>query len=279
MRMDLQMTNKKGEIVSKGKLEIKNQSEESADLFIYGDIISDSWYKCCDEDTCPQDIVDFLSGLKDAQSLNIYINSGGGSVWAGIAIYNQLKRCNAKKTVFIDGIAASIASVIAMAADELIMPEGAELMVHKPMNGYFLEMRNADELRKDADMLDRAQENITDIYMAKAAEGVDREAVTDAINKETWMNAAKAQEYFCVNVDRTRMAAACDSAYFARYQNAPEHLASETGPMSVEARAIQQADVDDIAEKVAEKLAGTLDMLSAVNEKQELLADLGRFGA
>lgn len=279
MRMDLQMTNKKGEIVSKGKLEIKNQSKESADLFIYGDIISDSWYKCCDEDTCPQDITDFLSGLEDAQNLNIYINSGGGSVWAGIAIYNQLKRCSAKKTVFIDGIAASIASVIAMAADELIMPEGAELMVHKPMNAYFLEMRNADELRKDADTLDRVQENITDIYMAKAAEGVDRETVTAAINKETWMNAAEAQKYFSVDVDYTRMAAACDSAYFARYHNAPEHLSVEIEPMPVEVRGIQQADIDDIAEKVAEKLTGALDMMGAANEKQELLADLGRFGA
>lgn len=273
MRMDLRMTNKKGEVVSNGKLEIKNQSERSADLFIYGDIISDSWYKCCNEETCPQDIVEFLTGLEGAENINIYINSGGGSVWAGIAIYQQLKRHTAKKTVYIDGIAASIASIIAMAADELIMPEGAELMIHKPMNGYIFEMRNADELRKDADVLDRAQENITDIYMTMAADGVTRETITAAINNETWMNTTKAHEYFNLNVEESRIAAAaCNSAYFTRYQNTPCQLKDE----KAQAVNVQlHVDASEVADKVTEKLVDALKD----NEKRELLADLGQFGA
>ncbi|MCQ4637678.1 Clp protease ClpP [Anaerovorax odorimutans] len=274
--MDLQMTNKKGKIVSKGKLEIKNQSVESADLFIYGDIISDSWYKWCDEDTCPQDILDFLSGLEHAQNINIYINSGGGSVWAGIAIYQQLKRHNAKKTVYIDGIGASIASVIAMAADELIMPEGSMLMIHKPMNGFAFEMLNADELRESAEMLDRAQENITDIYMTKVVEGVSREEICKAINKETWMNATKAQEYFKVNIDSTKTAATCNSSYFNIYRNAPSDLNNKKEIKTDTQKVNPDVDMNEFVDRVAAKLK---EPFESIIEKQELLADLGQFGA
>lgn len=74
-------------------------------------------------------------------SINIHINSGGGSVFGGIAIYNMLKRNSAQKTVYIDGIAASIASVIAMAGDRIIVPANATMMIHKPSNSYFLQVK------------------------------------------------------------------------------------------------------------------------------------------
>ena len=73
-----------------GKLEICNQTEISADLNIFGDIVSDDWGKWCDDDTCPSDISDFLKNLEDIQEINLHINSGGGSVFAGITIYNML---------------------------------------------------------------------------------------------------------------------------------------------------------------------------------------------
>ena len=73
-----------------GKLEICNQTEISADLNIFGDIVSDDWGKWCDDDTCPSDISDFLKNLEDIQEINLHINSGGGSVFAGITIYNKM---------------------------------------------------------------------------------------------------------------------------------------------------------------------------------------------
>ena len=96
-----------------GKMEICNQTDISADLNIFGDIVSDEWGKWCDDDTCPTDISEFLKNLEGVQEINLHINSGGGSVFAGIAIYNMLKRHSAKITTYNDGIAASIASVIA----------------------------------------------------------------------------------------------------------------------------------------------------------------------
>jgi ATP-dependent protease ClpP protease subunit len=129
-----------------GQLEIKNQTDFS-ELFIYGDIMS---YKWDDTDVVPQDVADFLKDLDGKAKLNIYINSGGGSVFAGLAIYNQLKRHTAEKTVYVDGVAASIASVIAMCGNKLVIPSNAFLMIHKP---WSLAVGNATDFRKSADDL------------------------------------------------------------------------------------------------------------------------------
>lgn len=113
-------------------LEVKNSTETSADLFFYGDIVS-SWYGAWDDtDQYPEKVRDFLKEHEN-KDLNIYINSGGGSVFAGMAIYNMLKRHNGQKTVYIDGLAGSISSVIAMAGDRIVVPKNSFLMIHKPL--------------------------------------------------------------------------------------------------------------------------------------------------
>lgn len=98
--------------------EFKNATDTSVDLYFYGDIVSDWWGTWQEEDQYPEAIKNFLAeaGGKD---LNIYINSGGGSVFAGIAIYNMLKRYTGKKTVCVDALAGSIASVIAFADSDM----------------------------------------------------------------------------------------------------------------------------------------------------------------
>ena len=88
-------------------LEVKNATNTSADLYFYGDIVS-SWLGAWDDtDQYPDSVKNFLDEHK-GKDLNIYVNSNGGSVFAGIAIYNMLKRHNGHKTVYIDGLAASI---------------------------------------------------------------------------------------------------------------------------------------------------------------------------
>ncbi|EKN40769.1 serine protease, partial [Clostridium botulinum CFSAN001627] len=112
---------KSNKLKNVGFMEIKNSSNGNGELYLYGDIVSDQWGKWSDDDTCPQDVANFLKELNSFDSLDIYINSGGGSVFAGIAIYHQLKRHNGFKTVHIDGIAASITSVISCAGDKVII--------------------------------------------------------------------------------------------------------------------------------------------------------------
>ena len=148
---------------NKGALEIKNATEDRAELYFYGDIVSNSWQSYWyEEDKAPQDIVDFLNQIEDTKELNIYINSGGGSVYGGLAIYNILKRHKGKKIVTVDGIAASIASIIALAGDEIIISKSAQFMIHKP---WIQCSGNASELRAAADVLDKCQKSITAIYM------------------------------------------------------------------------------------------------------------------
>ena len=174
-------------------LSIKNQTETSADLYFYGDIVSDAWGKWTDEDKCPQDIVDALKCCENADTLNIYINSGGGSVWGGIAIYNILKRCNAKKIVHIDGLAASIASVIALAADELIMPSNTFMMIHK---AWTYASGNADDLRTVADELDKIETSIVNVYTENAADDVSEDYIKELMAAETWLSAEDAAKLF-----------------------------------------------------------------------------------
>ena len=104
-----------------GSIEIRNETAETADLCFFGESLGE-WQKYYPEDKAPKDVQDFLDQLDGVTKINVHINSGGGSVFGGIAIYNILKRHNAEITVYVEGIAASIASVIAMAGDRIIIP-------------------------------------------------------------------------------------------------------------------------------------------------------------
>lgn len=203
-----------------GSIEIKNQTENSADLFFYGDIVSEAWLSdWYEDDKCPNDVQKFLDELENVQNINIHMNSGGGSCNGGIAIYNILKRYNANITTYIDGLAASIASVIAMAGDKIIMPENALLMIHKPLTWSG---GNADKLRKDAEILDTYQKSILSIYMTKAKDGVTEEDINNMINKETWLTGKEASEYFDIEIEDSINAVACISDCFNSYRNVPK---------------------------------------------------------
>lgn len=269
--LQFQTKDKKGAIRTKGSFEIKNQTDTTADLFIMGDIVSDDWGKWCDDDTCPRDIIDFLKSLDGVSALNLHINSGGGSVFAGIAIYNMLKRHSATITTYIDGIAASIASVIACAGDKIIIPSNATFMIHKPSNGYFFTMMNADELRKDADTLDTCQKSIVNTYMTKVKAGVTEEQINSLINAETWMVGNDVSDYFDFEIEESNQAVACASVYFDKYNNTPENLIQD----KQDSRHLMNAE--DVAQKVI-SILDKREQEKQDNMKNELLKDLDQYG-
>ncbi|EQK42917.1 clp protease family protein [[Clostridium] bifermentans ATCC 638] len=202
-------------------LKVKNQTETSADLYFYGDIVSTFWDSWDDTDQYPEQIKSFLDEVKD-KSLNIYINSPGGSVFAGQAIYNMLKRHKGYKTVYVDGLAASIASVIAMAGDKIIIPSNAQLMIHKPWLGTF---GNANDLREQADVLDKIEEGILNVYQSKIKEGIDIETIKEMVNKETWLTGEEASKYFDVEVsDKVNIVASYKSDYLNKFTKIPKEL-------------------------------------------------------
>lgn len=204
-------------------LKIKNQTQEKAELFIYGDIISGDW-KWEDSDVTSTEIRDFLKSIEDVTSLDIYINSGGGSVFAGMAIYNMLKRHKATKTVHVDGIAGSIASVIAMAGDKIVIPSNAYLMIHKAWN---YEAGNADQFRKMAETLDKIDDGIMNVYETKIKDGVKLEVIKGLVSAETWLTGKEAVNYFNVEVTEEIKVAACVSEQYKNYKNVPDKLVRE----------------------------------------------------
>ena len=154
---------------------IRNQTDDSADIYFYGDIVGndgDKWWG--NDDKCPSDVATLLKECENVSQLNIYVNSNGGDVFAGNAIYNMLKRHKAHKTVYVDGLAASIASVIVMAGDEIIMPANSYLMIHK---AWTYAMGNANDLRETADRLENIEQTIVDTYMENVAENIPEDDI------------------------------------------------------------------------------------------------------
>lgn len=124
-----------------------------------------------------------------AQSLTVHINSPGGSVFEGLSIHNALREHPAKVRVVIDGLAASIATIIAMAGDTIAMPRNAMLMVHNP---WSLSVGDADALRKDAGLLDKVAGQMLEIYRERT--GKDAAELSAMMDEERWFTAAEAVE-------------------------------------------------------------------------------------
>lgn len=207
----------------------KNQTDTTAELYIYGDIIDDSWkgwYWDETEDVFPSNIREMLDGVK-GKDLDVYINSGGGHISAGLAISHMLQRHDGKTTGHVDGIAASIASVILMGCSEITIPSDSLVMIHKPMNSLY---GNADEHRKMADDLDRMQEGILNAYKRHLKDGVEIETINQLLNDETWLHGDNMAEYFNVTVTDSLGAVACDSNLLEKYKNLPKGLKTKEKP-------------------------------------------------
>ena len=169
------------------------ENSDALDIYIYSDI-DNSWWD--DEAMSAEKFRKELEQHKDASQINLYINSMGGSVSEGVTIYNQIKRSKAKVTAYIDGFACSIASVIPMAADKVVMGENTMLMIHNP---WTFAMGNSKELRKTAEDLDKVRDGcIIPAYKAKCGDKISDEKLSELLDNETYLTAAECLEYgFC----------------------------------------------------------------------------------
>ncbi|WP_330394049.1 head maturation protease, ClpP-related [Clostridioides difficile] len=217
------MKNSKNDNLS-SVLEIKNETKDNAELYFYGDIVS-SWLGAWDDtDQYPESIKKFLDNVK-GKDLDIYINSGGGSVFAGMAIYNMLKRHKGFKTVYIDGLAASIASVIALAGDKVIIPSNAYFMIHKPWCNVY---GNSNELREQAEILDKIEEGIINVYSENLSLDVNIEDIKNMLNNETWLTGEEAIKYFNMEISDNVNAVACLSDMYDKYLKVPTNINKNT---------------------------------------------------
>ena len=134
------------------------------------------------------EFVEQLDAL-DVDELEVHVNSPGGAVWDGIAIMNALKAHRAKVIMIVDGLAASAASIVAMAGDEVVMAEGSQMMIHQASGGVW---GNADYIRDMAAILDKIDNNLAGIYARRT--GTPRASWLDLMRAETWYNADEAVE-------------------------------------------------------------------------------------
>src|SRR5690606_16890660 len=191
-----------------------------------------------------------------------YINSPGGDVFAGQAILSMLKRHSARKVVYVDGLAASAASIVAMAGDTIRMPRNAMMMIH---NAWTITAGNANDLREVADALDRVSETMIAAYAEKT--GLDRDEIKALLDAETWMTAEEAVEKgFANEIEEAKQVAASlrgDTLIVngyefdvSRYRNKPPVEATAEEPPD-EGRA-----QDDARERKLKLLSLELELLS-----------------
>lgn len=160
------------------------KNEEGRTLYFDGYIAQDSWF---DDDITPKQ---FKSELTNSGGdIVVWLNSPGGDVFAASQIYNMLKEYDGKVTVKIDGIAASAASVIAMAGSEILMSPVAMMMIHNPATVIFGE---ASDLQSGIDMLSEVKESIVNAYEQKTS--LPRNKISKMMDAETWFSAQKAVE-------------------------------------------------------------------------------------
>jgi ATP-dependent Clp protease protease subunit len=178
------------------------KDEEIPEVFIYDAIGSDLW----EDGVSPKAFVEDIRNLeKDYKEINLRINSPGGYVYDSFSIYNHLVQSSLKINVYIDGLAASCASFIAMSGDNIYMAEASEIMIHDP---WSFAIGDSREFRKEADHLDTIKEKIVNIYKNKT--GLSEEKLNEMMKTETWINAADAKKMgFATEVLEDSKIAAC----------------------------------------------------------------------
>jgi len=241
-------------------LESKN---DVADLYIFGDITSWPW---SEGDVSANGIVKELQSL-DASEINVHINSYGGEVAEGLAIYNTLKNSNMKVTTICDGFACSAASVIFMAGDERIINEASLLMIH---NAWTYASGNAGKLRKAAEDLDKITQASVNAYMNRVS--ISEEKVKELMDNESWITADEAVEYgFATKTEKNDDDGIKQSA-FGIIRNAVTR--TKIAP-------VQQAklvvDAHALAEEVASKLSTMLETSQKPKQKHKDSTGWGTF--
>jgi ATP-dependent Clp protease, protease subunit len=185
------------------------------EIYIY-ESIGEGWF----EGITAKSFADSMRELGNVAALDIYINSPGGSVFDGIAIYNQIKRhAAAEKIVHIDGIAASIASIVAMAGTEIRIAANGMIMIHDP---WGMSIGTAAEMRQQADALDKVRATLLDTYALRT--GGDKAQISDWMTAETWMSAADAVEHGFATKQTEEKAIKAEFAMLAKFTNVPEPL-------------------------------------------------------
>lgn len=197
---------------------VQNKAAQSAEIYLYDDI-GEGWFGGVSSKQFSND----LRALGDVKNITLRVDSAGGSVFDGHVIYNLLREHPAQINVKIDGMAASIASVIAMAGDVIEISENAMMMIHNP---WGVAIGEEDDIRKEADRIAAIRSKIVSAYAGRTKR--DENKVSEMMDDETWLSAHEAVELGFADKlnEATLLAASAADWKRYRYQNPPEKLAA-----------------------------------------------------
>lgn len=237
------------------KFEVVAKADSNeAEVFLYDHIVSSEeeaeWFG----GVAPESFVKAIKGL-DVDTIHLRINSPGGSVFAARAMEQALRDHKSKVIVHIDGLAASAATFIAMAGDEVIPAKGAMFMIHKAWTGMW---GNADDLRKEADLLDKIDGTLAETYASKTGKSVDQ--ISAWMADETWFTAAEMLEHgFATSIAETEAKASAWNLSAYAKAPAPAHPEPEPAPAPVATE-----PEETITEEHRARLTQRLDFISRI---------------
>lgn len=196
---------------------IKLAADGALEVYVYGDIVHDAWFA---GESSARSVADILAEYKQVKDISVHINSFGGSAFDGIAIYNALKRHPANVTVHVDGVAASAASIVAMAGDTVKVAKGAMMMIHNASAGA---RGGASEMASAAEMLSKLDAQIAEVYAERGNK--DTAHFRTLMDAETWLGGTEAVALGLADemTEALAVAAYFDPAVYG-YANAPKIL-------------------------------------------------------
>lgn len=209
-------------MTTKKYFQIKKKTDKKGEIFIYGDIVSEEWF--ANEVTAPG-FKQQLDELGNVSEIDVHINSSGGNVFEGHAIYNMLKMHKAKINIYIDALATSIASVIAMSGDTIFMHKNSFLMIH---NSWIMTVGNAKELRDTADLLDKTDEASNQAYLDRAL-NISEEELKELLDAETWLTASEALEKGFIDeiLEPNEIAASISDERYKLFKSVPSSITKQ----------------------------------------------------
>jgi len=257
--------------------EIKNKSKDVGELYVYGEISSDAWFG---DEITPKGFQKELDELGSISELNIYINSPGGDVFAGQAMKAMLDRKEYKKNVFVDGMAASIATMFLLAADKVTIAENALIMIH---NAWSVVVGNAKDMIETANLLSKIDDILSNGYQKLT--GKSKEEVDNLMLNETWFDANEAiSNGFAHEISKSIKVAACvkdnhliindinvDLSKFNNTEKIKELYPEKSEEAIDETPEIVQGESEPVDDKPDEEKEADEQVLSAQRKQFELL--------
>lgn len=256
------------------RMNVSAANQAVGEIYIYDDIMEEpDWWD--DSGVTPTRFKEELDALGQVSRINVYINSNGGDVFAGQAIHSQLARHKAEVWVYVDGLAASIASVVAMAGDKVIMPSNSQMMIHNPWTLFFeIAAANAEYFRQKAKemqdwavKMDAIRESLIAAYM-KRFKGT-REELIALLDAESWLPADRCKKLgFCDEIEGAKQVAASlrgdtlvvngKTFDLSRFHNRPANV-----EVVAETESVATATVEEVVVPLSEMAEGVRGAVEA----------------